>query len=40
MERQLRAKKLQTAEDDTAEIEAALYKKFAVEANTLARVSD
>ena len=39
MERQLRAKKLQTAEDDTAEIEAASFKKFTIEANNLARVS-
>ena len=38
VERQLRAKKLQTAEDDTAEIEAASFKKFSVEANSLARV--
>jgi hypothetical protein len=38
VERQIRAKKLQTAEDDTAEIEAASFKKFTVETNALARV--
>ena len=39
MERQIRAKKLQTAEDDTAEIEAASFKKFTVKTDALARVS-
>lgn len=39
VERQIRARKLQTPEDDTAEIEAASFKKFSVETNALARVS-
>ena len=39
MERQLRSKKQQATDDDSAEIEAASFKKFPVEVNSLARVS-
>ena len=38
MDRQLRARKQPSAEDDSAEIEAASFKKFPVEVNSLARV--
>ena len=38
VDRQLRARKQQSAEDDSAEIEAASFKKFPVEVNSLARV--
>ena len=39
VERQLRSKKQQSTDDDSAEIEAASFKKFPVEVNSLARVS-
>lgn len=38
VERQLRSRKLQSTDDDSAEIEAASFKKFPVEVNSLARV--
>ena len=38
VDRQLRARKQQSTEDDSAEIEAASFKKFPVEVNSLARV--
>lgn len=40
VERQLRSKKQQSTDDDSAEIEAASFKKFPVEANSLARVGE
>ena len=39
VERQLRSRKQQSTDDDSAEIEAASFKKFPVEVNSLARVS-
>jgi hypothetical protein len=39
VERQLRSRKQQSSDDDSAEIEAASFKKFPVEVNSLARVS-
>ena len=38
MDRQLKASKTKTVEDDSAEIEAASFKKFPVEVNALTRV--
>ena len=40
VERQLRSRKQQSTDDDSAEIEAASFKKFPVEVNSLARVSE
>ena len=39
VDRQLKGRKQQVQDDDSAEIEAASFKKFPVEVNTLARVN-
>ena len=39
VDRQLKASKTRSVEDDSAEIEAASFKKFPVEVNALTRVS-